>query len=134
MATTVANPTVTRCKVHIARNDEWATLVLSLDGPFTGGKIVEPSIDFTSDIHGLDEITCDYQLSNWWAGVISGALYAFRALNLPRRRLQLHQLDGSLSASGMHAPAIGTTLGVAKLLEENAPILECNDWQIECDM
>jgi len=123
-----------QCKVHLSHNDGWARVVLSLDGVYTGGKLVQPVLSFLAGIEGRDEITREYRLSNWVAGLTSGALYAFRSLKLPRRKVQLHRLDGELPSSGVQALANGAAVGVAKLCDRPPPNLERAGWRIDCEI
>ena len=124
----------TRCKIHISRDDDWAIAVVSLDGAFTGGALVEPVPSFLGGIEGKDEVASSYKVANWLGGLTSGALYAFRALKLPRRRLLLSELAGSLRGSGMQALANGACVGVATLCERDSPIVDADGWQIECEV
>jgi hypothetical protein len=122
------------CQIHLARGDESARLAMALDGMFERGSIVEPTADFSGEIVGQGEIASQYTLSNWLAGISSGALYAFRALKVPRRRLLLSYLSGSLQASSMTALATATAIGIAKLAEKELPALDLEDWVIDCEV
>lgn len=122
------------CHIHIARGDEAAQLSIALDGVFERGSIVEPTAWFSGEMDGRGEIASQYTLSNWLAGLSSGALYAFRALKVPRQRVLLSHLSGSLQASSMTALANATAVGIAKLTEKELPSLDLDDWVIDCDV
>jgi len=122
------------CQIHIARADEAARMAIALDGVFERGSIVEPTEVFSSELDGRDELASQYTLSNWLAGISSGAFYAFRALKVPRRRVLLSHLSGSLQSSSMTALANATALGIAKLTDKVLPALDLEGWIIECDL
>jgi len=132
MTENVILPTINVCKVSLSHNDDWAELVIVLDGAYSGGKLVNTTPDFSGKIEGKGEIADQYKLSNWIAGITSGVLYAFRALKIPQRRVFLSHIAGSLQASGMTALANATAIGVAKLCGHPSPPLERGDWQVEC--
>lgn len=83
---------------------------------------------------GTDSISSQYRLTNWLAGMSSGAFYAYRSLELPRRRVWISDLDGRLSADGMQALASGTALGIARILDREPPPLDFSGWEIEIEL
>ena len=117
------------CRMEISHADEWATLVFSLGGEYTGGPLIIPSENFISDIHGKDEPAAGYEFTTWSSGIHSGALYAFSSLQVTRRRVRLLTLKGELGSSeGVQALAEGTSRGIAHLLNQEHPATELEGW------
>lgn len=131
MIENATDQTVAECSVRISRNDEWAIVVLSLAEAYTGGKIVRPSSRFFGSITGLDALASQYEPSNWFAGLTSGVLYAYRTLKAPRRIVKVHQLNGSMRGNGLQSLANAAAAGVAKLLDRPVPLLQTHAWRME---
>lgn len=131
MVTSTLTRTVDTCTVRLSHDHEWAELTLSIGEHYAGGKLIETGVDFSGGIGGRDELTAAYTLSNWLAAITSGALYAFRTLKEPRRRVYLVALSGSLRSTGMQPLANATAFAVSNLLKREATILQIDDWNIE---
>src|SRR5437763_1660735 len=86
-----------RCVVQLKHADSWLRLMVSFQGPYSRGSIVDTSRGFANGIAGQGEAST-YTHAQWLSGVTSGALYAFRTLDIPRQRLLVSQLDGVLNA------------------------------------
>ena len=65
------------------------------------------------------------------SGIASGALYAFRALNIPRQCLVLSELSGRLRASDMNVVASGSAIAIAELADKKLPNLPTDGWNIQ---
>ena len=82
------------------------------------------------EMAGGDEISSSYTSANWLSGVASGAFYAFRTLKAQRRVVLVTHLIGRLGAGDIQVIAYATAQLIAKLLEQDLPLAECNGWQI----
>ena len=62
------------------------------------------------------------------SAVISGVLYAFRALQIPRQKLALEALSGRLRSTDMDALANCSAIATAALVNMEMPQLDLGDW------
>lgn len=115
------------------RGEEWVCASVALGRPYNGGKLVETTLDFESELTGADDDSFRYPLSNWLSGLTSGALYAFRTLQVPRRHLLISRMAGSLGADGVQALAEGAASAVARLLDRELPATDADGWRIELE-
>jgi len=120
--------------VRLATGEYWVRLALSLTHEFTGGDLVRFAPDATSSIEGADNLSSSYDRANWVSGVTSGALYAFRALGIPRQRVVLTELSGRLRASDMDGVANGSAIAIAKLANRELPSLRPEGWAIQAQV
>ena len=129
-------PTVTqsaqgsKCSVELTRPGWRIHLVASLGEPFTGGSIVAPLPDAAIALDPADDASKGYALPTWISGLASGALYAFRYLNVPRRRLWLSRLEGHVGSTDMGALASAASLMVARLSGKEPPPVELGEWKL----
>src|SRR5580704_10973455 len=82
--------------VHMKSGEFWLRLSLHIANEHSSGDLVYLADDAVVSIEPADELSSPYRAENWMSGVISGALYAFRTLRIPRKRLCLESLSGRL--------------------------------------
>jgi hypothetical protein len=116
--------------VRLSAGEYWVSLALRLTHEFTGGELVRFSPGATVSVEGADEWSSPYTRANWVSGIASGALYAFRALRIPRQHLFVTDFTGRLRACDMDAVANGAALAIAKLAEKELPGLTTEGWAI----
>jgi len=121
------------CSVELIREDHRICLKAMLGESFTGGSIVAALPDSLVAVEATDEASREYTLSTWLSGLASGALYAFRSLQVPRRRVWLYQFTGRLGRGDMGAVATAAALVVARLSEKEAPPVELGDWRVQSE-
>jgi hypothetical protein len=120
-------------RIRLVNDGRWAVMSISLQSPFTGGKLLTYPADFVHKIQGLDELASRYELKNWESGLISGALHAYRRSKNERQKILLSELEGQLKSSDMTALAFATTIGVSRLLGEDASDLILAGWRFEIE-
>jgi hypothetical protein len=106
-------------------------LSLRIDSENSSADLVRLGNDAVISIESADELSSNYRAENWMSGVISGALYAFRALRVPRRRLSLEALSGRLRSIDMDALAHCSAAVTASLLEKDLPEIHWENWIID---
>jgi hypothetical protein len=118
-------------QVRLAKGEHEIHLVLSLGGECTDGKLVQLIPDAPFSIQGEDEMSAQYKVSNWMSGIISGARYAFRALNIPRQEVRIRECSARLDSSEMEALAYASAMAVYKLANREMAGLE--GWESTTD-
>ena len=102
-------------RVQLQEGDRWVRIALALDGPFERGALVRYSSEFVCKLTGADALAASYELPNWEAAILSGALYAFRRLGRPPQHIVVLELEGSLASPDMDALASAVSLAVTEL-------------------
>ena len=118
------------CSVELIHADRRVCLTAALGEPYTGGSIVTAFPDAVIVVEPAEEASREYPISTWVSGLASGALYAFRSLQVPRRRVWLSEFQGRLGRDDMGAVATAATLLVAQLSDKDAPRIGLADWSI----
>jgi hypothetical protein len=121
-------------RVRAENQERWAQLALSLVDPFNGGKLLLYPEDFSCRIRGADDLSAGYGLRNWESGVMSGALYAFRFLKQPRRRILVSEMEGYLRGEDMPALAMASTVAVIELMNGDHSALQIPGWQCRVNL
>jgi hypothetical protein len=129
MSATLANNSPAG-SVEVRNGDLFVALTLTLGEKFTGGEIARVTANAPARLEGADELGRSYQLANWLSGIASGALYAFRALKVPRQVVHIEKLVGRLRASDMSILASASTQAIATLLQRQPPVLDWGGWQV----
>ena len=106
-------------------------LAFRLTQEFTGGDLVRFSPGATVSVESADELSSSHSRTNWASGITSGALYAFRALGIPRQRLVVTELTGRLRAGDMDAVANAAAVAVAKLVDKELPAVSTDGWVVQ---
>ncbi len=117
--------------VKLSSKDRHVQLRLQLGAEFIGGEIVQFTPESTISVEGADELSSTYSRSNWASGLASGALYAFRALKVPRRYVSVTELTGRLRAGDMEAVANCASIAVADLVDKEISIVSMDGWVVE---
>jgi hypothetical protein len=120
--------------VQLRTGEFWVRLALALTRDFTGGDLVQFAEDATVSVEGADKLSSAYKHANWVTGIASGALYAFRALRIPRQHVVLTELCGRLRASDMEAVAIGSAIAIANLAGQELPPVRAEGWTIHAEV
>jgi hypothetical protein len=120
--------------VRLGTGEYCVRLALQLTREFTGGDLVQFAHDATGFVEGADELASSYNRTNWMSGITSGALYAFRALRIPRQYVVLTELAGRLRASDMEVLANSSAIGIAKLADKELPALHTDGWTIHTEI
>jgi len=118
------------CVVEAASAHNSLRLALSLAGELTSNRVARFADDAVVSVQGADELASTYRPYNWIVGVMSGALYAFRALLMTRQQVVVTELSGHLGSLDMDAIANCAALAVAKLADRDPPALELGTWQV----
>ncbi len=116
-------------RVRIENQERWAQITLSLRDHFEGGSLVKYPDQFACRLQGADALAASYDLNNWESGLMSGVLYAFRALKQPRRRVFVSELEGYLRSEDMPALALASSIAVTDLLEGDVSPLQMSGWR-----
>ncbi|HEX7379125.1 MAG TPA: hypothetical protein VF278_18525 [Pirellulales bacterium] len=116
--------------VQLSRRQHWLRLALWVSSEFRGGELVRPERAATVSIEGSDPLSSSYDRTNWLSGVTSSALYAFRALRIPRQRVVVAELAGRLAAAEMEALASAAAIAVSMLAERELK-LPAEGWTTE---
>lgn len=116
------------CNVELRAGQHWVRLSLWLATEFRGGELVRIDDEAAVSIEGTDELAATYTPTNWLSGVCSGALFAFRTLQLPRQKVSLTELSGRLGSHDMEMVANASALAVAKLAARDLPGLNADGW------
>jgi hypothetical protein len=130
MTLTVQSGQEKTCSIELVRADRRVRLMAAFGEPFVGGSLLVVLPDGLVAVEAADNAAKNYTFSTWLSGLTSGALYAFRALKVPRRRIWLSQLEGRLGSGDMGAVAMLASLVVAKLAGQEPPALDLGDWVI----
>ncbi len=109
-------------------------LVVGLADEFTGGEVVQFSPGALVSLEGADTLAAYYTRKNWASGIMSGTLYAFRALDIPRQILVVRELSGRLRASDMDALATGSAIAIAKLVDKDLAWQPPEGWSIQTEV
>ena len=120
--------------VEVRKGDSWVRFALWLAEEFTGGELIRFVEEARFSVEGADELSASYSRTNWTSGVASGALYAFRALQIPRQRVILGEFAGRLRASEMEAVADGAVIAIAKLAQREIPPLQAIGWDTHVEI
>lgn len=120
--------------VNLTTDEHQVRLVLRLAHEFTGGDLVQFAPDATVSVEGADPLSATYTRANWASGMVSGALYAFRTLRIPRQYLVVHELTGRLRASDMDAVANGSAAAIAKLAGQELLGLALDGWIVQVEL
>jgi len=116
---------------HMRLGDYWIHLSLRILGEYSNGELVRFADDAVISIEAADELSSTYRTENWMSGVISGVLYAFRTLHIPRKRVSLEALSGRLRSIDMDALANCSATAIASLVEEKLPELNLENWTVD---
>jgi hypothetical protein len=119
------------CVVELKCGEYWVRLALWFTHEFTGGDLVRVADGAIFSIEGTDELSASYRRANWISGVVSGSLFTFRALNIPRQHSVLTELSGRLRASDMEVLAATAVIAIAKLADIEPPCLPPEGWIIQ---
>jgi hypothetical protein len=122
------------CAVQLKKGSFWLRLVLWLGDEYTRSNLIHLADDARFSIDGADKMSSAYKQINWESGLISGALYALRTLNIRRQRVVLGEFTGRLDSAGMEAVANATALAIAKLANRDLPIIGMDDWQTQLEI
>ena len=114
---------------RLTNGDRTIHLALSLGDEFTGGKLVRLERGVTLSIQGADELALRHGFATWSCGLISGALFAFRSLQIPRQEVLIHECSGRLGSSDMEAVAQASALAICKLANREMPEAELVGWE-----
>ena len=120
--------------VDLSAGEYRVRLALRLVGEFTGGDLVRFSPGGASSVEGADESSSSYGRANWASGIASGALYAFRALRVPRQCVVVTELTGRLRSGDMDAVANGAAIAVAKLVGKDLPAVPTEGWAVQAEV
>jgi hypothetical protein len=120
------------CRIQLTGEGRRVSLALSLGGLASATRFLVRSERLLYQMTGVDEMAREYGLANWQGGVISGARYAFRALQAPIQQVCLHELRGQLNSGDVWAVSSAAALAVARLLARPDEFpLNLNGWAIE---
>jgi lipopolysaccharide/colanic/teichoic acid biosynthesis glycosyltransferase len=119
------------CQIGCSCGDRWIAIGLSLSNMFIRGKLVDLHSKGRYHIEGADELSQSYDQSNWFSGVMDGALYAFRELQLPRQVVSVSQLTGRLGSTDMAIIAEITAMGIAKLTDRFLQLPSVDGWLVD---
>lgn len=120
--------------VHLAAGEYWVRLTLRLTHEFTGGDLVRFSPAAMVSVEGVDKMSSSYTRANWVSAIVSGALYAFRVLRIPRQHLWVTELNGRLRACDMDAVANSSAIAIAKLVDKELPGLTNDGWDLQAQV
>lgn len=120
--------------VHVKSGEFWLRLSLRIANEHSSGDLVYLADDAVLSIEPADELSSSYGAENWMSGVISGALYAFRTLRVPRKRLALESLSGRLRSIDMDALANCSAVAIARLVEMELPGLDMENWVVDAQV
>lgn len=118
------------CSVVLSQGEFLAHLTIRLGDDFVGKDIIRFLPDALVETVGADESSSTYTLSNWSSGIASGALYAFRSLQVPRRYVEVVELILHLRSGDMEAVANCAALAVAKLVGKELPSISTEGWTV----
>jgi hypothetical protein len=119
--------------VRMKSSEFWINLSLRRITTHRFGYIVHLADQAAVFIEPADELSSSYQTENWMSAVMSGVLYAFRALHIPRQKLALEALSGRLRSTDMDALANCSALATAALVNMEIPQLDLGDWVAEVE-
>jgi len=129
MTTTIAEKP-RNASIELRHGASWVRLAICLAEPFVGGSITRLAQDARVELEGDDELSSCYANANWLSGVASGAFYAYRALNAPRRVVLVTDLAGRLGASDIQVLAYAAARMIAGLLNRELNLADVDGWQV----
>ncbi len=116
--------------VILSQGEYLAHLTIRLGEDFVGKDVIRFLPDAIVELEGADESSATYTRSTWTSGLASGAFYAFRSLQVPRRYVDVLELILYLRSSDMEAVANCATIAVASLVGKELPPLSTEGWTI----
>jgi hypothetical protein len=135
MSASVSSPlSSSTVRVRLENSPRWFELEFCLDDEWLGGPFVVNRDAGAVSVEAADDRARTYDTQTWESGIASGAFYAFRTLERPRRRIALTGLRGLLGSEDMTALATAAALGVAKLLDRQLPDVDIANWKISISM
>jgi hypothetical protein len=120
--------------VHMKSGEFWIRLSLRIEKEHLTGDLVHLADEADVSIEPADELCSSYRAENWMSGVVSGALYAFRTLGIPRKRLSLESLSGRLRSLDMDALANGSATAISRLVEMELPEFPMEGWIVNTQL
>jgi hypothetical protein len=119
-------------RVRLSKGEHKIHLVVSLGRESKRVNLARLTPGGTFSIQGEDEMSAQYQESNWMSGILSGAHYAFRSLNIPRQELYIRECTARLDSSEMEALAYASAMAIYKLADSQMAGPE--GWEASADV
>jgi hypothetical protein len=117
-------------QIELRRGDLWLRLSLRLGDDFLAGDLVRLAPDAMFSVEGADDLSASYGKVNWFSGVASGALFAFRTLKAARRVVHVEELTGRLGSADMPVVADAAAQAIAGCLNSQNLPLDSEGWEI----
>ena len=116
--------------INMISGDCWIRFAFGLTKEYIGGELLQfPNLEKVS-IQGVDDLASSYTLTNWKSGIVSGAHYAFRTLQIPRQHLLVSEFSGRLRSTDMDALANASALAIARLAGKDFTGLSAEQWTV----
>jgi hypothetical protein len=131
MTLLAANDTRVICRTQLTGEGRWVSVALSLADLASANRFLVSAERLLYEMAGADKSARKYGFLNWQGGAISGARYAFRALNVPIQEVCLHELRGRLGSGDVWAVSAVAALAVARLLGRPEVPLDLGGWKLE---
>ena len=122
------------CALKLSGPEQSCILVVSLGESFRGGNLFRLVPNAVSHIEPRDATAESYSEDNWFAGMMSGARYAFRALKSPLRNIDVWSMEGHLAASATEPLAHAAASAVSKLLDKELAVTMPEGWACQTEM
>jgi hypothetical protein len=117
-------------QIELCRGDLRLRLSVRLGDAFVAGELVRLAPEATFSIEGADDLSATYGKVNWFSGVASGALFAFRTLQETRRVVYVEELTGRLGSADMPVVADAAARAVAGCLHADKLPLDSDGWDV----
>jgi hypothetical protein len=121
----------TSATVELRKDDRWIKLSLRFGGNPLHGPLVSLAEVAVVAIEPANEMAESYTIKNWMSGIISGARYTSRKLQIEDRRFVLEHLEGKLGSDDMTAVADAAARAVSVLAEKECPAINLEGWTAE---